>query len=276
MHTLQRRSVVLFISLAIAWAGWPDAETAAQRRNTRTFKAAVYQYKPDEAIDHIVKILGEERRFKVDVLSPQDIRDGKLEAFDVLVCPGGRGSRQGLALGEEGREQVRSFVSGGGGYVGICAGAYLATSTDPWYLHILDAKFLDREHWARGDGEVTLKLTRNGKRILGSKKAAVKVYYNQGPLLAPADKPDIPDYDELAAFQTEVAKKGAPRGVMKGTTAIASATFGDGRVLCFSPHPDLTAGLQDFVRRGAIWASRRPAKAEPKRRRTNRPSTQPQ
>jgi hypothetical protein len=31
--------------------------------------------------------------------------------------------------------------------------------------------------------------------------------------------------------------------------------LGRGRVICFSPHPEKTAGLEDFVRRGTRWAA---------------------
>lgn len=34
---------------------------------------------------------------------------------------------------------------------------------------------------------------------------------------------------------------------MKGTTAIARGQFGKGRVICFSPHPEVTRGLEHFI-----------------------------
>ena len=51
---------------------------------------------------------------------------GVLDRFDVLIQPGGSGSAQAKALEEEGRDKIRKFVDGGGGYLGICAGSYLA------------------------------------------------------------------------------------------------------------------------------------------------------
>ena len=41
--------------------------------------------------------------------------------------------------------------------------------------------------------------------------------------MAPAGNDDIPDYEELAIFETEIAEKVAPKGVMRGTTAAACA-----------------------------------------------------
>jgi putative intracellular protease/amidase len=46
--------------------------------------------------------------------------------FDLVVFPGGSGSRQAAALEQEGRGAVWRFVEAGGGYLGVCVGAYLA------------------------------------------------------------------------------------------------------------------------------------------------------
>jgi glutamine amidotransferase-like uncharacterized protein len=123
--------------------------------------------------------------------------------------------------------------------MGICAGAYLASRSYEWSLHILDAEVLDREHWARGTGTVDLKLCPTGKDFFRVNADTVSIYYGQGPLLAPGKDASIPDYEELASYETEIySKGGAKPGVMKGTTAAARSTYGNGRVLCFSPHPE--------------------------------------
>lgn len=203
----------------------------------------------------VEKCLAVSPEFAFKRVKADNIRNGVLSEFDVLVLPGGSGSKQGKSLGREGREAIRNFVQDGGGYVGFCAGAYLASSDYSWSLHILDARVLDRKHWARGTGTVKLKLTDGGKELLGAERDAVTVYYGQGPLLEPAQKDDVPDYRILATYQTEIAKNGAPQGVMKGTTAIAAGRFGKGRVLCFSPHPERTKGLGDFVRHAVRWSA---------------------
>ena len=48
------------------------------------------------------------------------------EHFDVLVCPGGSHSSPLQAADLEGRAAIRRFVGAGGGYVGVCGGAWLA------------------------------------------------------------------------------------------------------------------------------------------------------
>ena len=69
-------------------------------------------------------------RAKNVVAMPVDgeaVRSGSLDSADVLVMPGGRAHQEAKSLGPEGRERVKSFVRGGGGYIGTCAGFYLVS-----------------------------------------------------------------------------------------------------------------------------------------------------
>ena len=173
-------------------------------------------------------------RFDVRRIAAAEIRDGGLAEFDVLVHPGGSGSRQGKALGDDGRRAVRSFVKRGGGYLGVCAGSYLATNDYAWSLHLIDAKVLDRRHWARGTGAVQVQFSSRGASFFDVSKE-LDLYYGQGPLLARRewDDTEVPDYESLAIYKGEIAKNGAPRGVMAGTSAIVRTNYGSGRVFCF-------------------------------------------
>ncbi|QEL20857.1 BPL-N domain-containing protein [Limnoglobus roseus] len=179
--------------------------------------------------------------YETQLVTAEEIRGGKLKEFQVLIQPGGSGSGQAKDLGEDGRAKIKEYVKNGSGYIGICAGAYLASKSYDWSLHILDAEVVDRAHWARGTGNVELKFSRTGKDFFAAKGETVGIYYGQGPLLAPGKDAGIPDYEELAAYETEIhSKGGAQPGVMKGTTAAARGSFGTGRVFCFSPHPEKT------------------------------------
>ena len=192
-------------------------------------------------------------------LMADDIRNGALGDVDVLIHPGGSGGGQGRHLGENGREAIRSFIREGGGFIGICAGAYLASADYSWSLNVLDARVVDRNHWARGKGMVQIELTDAGRQALKSKEQQLPIFYAQGPLLAPRNHPDIADYETLATFKTEIAENGAPEGVMKGTTAIARGDFGRGRVFCFSPHPEMTEGLEPLVQIAIDYVKRKQA-----------------
>jgi hypothetical protein len=80
------------------------------------------------------------------------------------------------------------------------------------------------------------------------------VHYANGPIVKPAGKPDLPAYESLAYFRTELAKNDSPPGVMVDSPAVIAAEYKHGRVVCISPHPEQTAGLEDIVPRVVEWA----------------------
>lgn len=185
-------------------------------------------------------------------IGPTEIRAGALSRFDVVVFSGGTGSGQSRYLQEDGRAAVRSFVESGGGYVGICAGSYLAASGYSWGLGILDARPRSPQ-WRRGTAVVRMGIADAGRTLLDTHEETVRVLYANGPILEPDDDPDVPDFDTLAVFRTEVAKNGSPAGLMIDTPAILRGRFGTGRVVCFSPHPEQTDGLRHMVPAVVEW-----------------------
>ena len=206
---------------------------------------------------NLLTILDNSSKIQLEVsrVTTADIVAGKLDEFDVLIHPGGSGSKQGNDLGEDGRQQVRQFVSQGGGFLGVCAGAYLATNDYTWSLNLIDAKVVDRKHWARGTGTVQLELSPSGQDLFKAKSSELEIFYGQGPLLARRewDDPKIPDYESLAIYGSEIAKNGAPNGIMKGTSAAVRCDYGKGRVFCFSAHPELTEGLHYLIPTVVQW-----------------------
>jgi hypothetical protein len=228
-----------------------DPATAGER-----VRLAIYAGKGTRrGMHHLITEMEEMPGSLVLPIGSDEIDAGALSQFNVVLFPGGSSTRQGESLGDFNRQEVRSFVDRGGGYVGICAGAYLATAEFPWALHILDAKTYSK-HWMRGEGVVQMELTPEGRKILGATESLYEVRYHHGPILLPAHASDLPEFLPLATFRTEVAEHGAPKGAMVGSPAIVASQFGKGRILCFSPHPDQTKGLEGFVRQGVRWAAK--------------------
>jgi glutamine amidotransferase-like uncharacterized protein len=190
-------------------------------------------------------------------VGPAELYDDALAQFDVLIFPGGSGSRQARALGDRGTASVRKFVSDGGAYIGHCAGGYLASHGYPWSLGLINLKTIDREHWRRGSGDVQVELTDAGRAVLGEHET-VTIRYANGPIFAPAEVADLPPYEVLGWYRSELAENGAPTGVMIDTPAIVSAPFGQGRVLIFSCHPEYTEGLESWVNAAVRWVRPRP------------------
>ena len=152
-----------FLPLAVC-LGWLLSSTnVLNAEEGKLTKVAVYSDAgAGRSETDLVKALKANSQVELHRVTAEQIRGGILNGMDVLIHPGGSGSKQGQALGPDGRDVVRSFVKEGGGFIGVCAGAYLASADYEWSLSLLDAKVIDRAHWARGTGIVTLGLSKDG------------------------------------------------------------------------------------------------------------------
>ncbi|MBA2113562.1 BPL-N domain-containing protein [Bremerella alba] len=259
VNTLANSNLLLpicVIALTLAVAMPVVAQTSVVTETGPQIRVAVYSHSNGKGNGptNLKRILIEETGFKTTIVSPAQIRDGVLSDFDVLIMPGGSGSKQAEMLEDVGCEVVKNFVRDGGGYVGICAGSYLASSHYSWSLGLINAKVWDRSHWARGTGTVSLDISPAGCKLLNTEEAELDCYYGQGPLLVPDNKSSLPGYEVLASYGTEIAKKGAPEGSMVGTHAIVRSIYGQGRVICFSPHPETSSGPNSIMAEGVRWA----------------------
>jgi putative intracellular protease/amidase len=194
-------------------------------------------------------------------IGPAELAQPKmLDQFDVVIVGGGGASSEAKAMGETGAAAIKAFIKRGGGYVSSCAGTYLATCNYSWSLKIIDADTVDSEHWARGTGQVDIELTDEGRKILGDFKGRQSCRYANGPLLGKAgNSAGLAPYTVLAYFRSDMARgRNSPKGLMPGTPAIIAGEYGQGRVLCCSPHPEYTLALKSVIPRAVKWAAKRP------------------
>ena len=219
-------------------------------------KVAIYRGSgaPDDAAENVKRRVDTIPGATVTILAAEEVGTTDLKAFDVVVFPGGGARSQAKAIGEAGLNNVREYVRNGGGYVGVCAGAYLACSNFDWSLQLLNASTVSQK-WMRGSGYLDMELTPAGRGLLGDVPGTFKVRYNNGPVFKPGDKPELPTYTPLAFFRSEVAENGTPAGVMVNSPAQAIGTYGKGRVFISSPHPENTPGLEHLIPRGILWAA---------------------
>ena len=56
--------------------------------------------------------------------------------YRILFVCGGKATKHSNSLGVECRERMKDFVAAGGSYVGTCAGAFFASSSNEYYLHL--------------------------------------------------------------------------------------------------------------------------------------------
>ncbi len=180
----------------------------------------------------------------VTTITGQDILDGCLDNFDLLSYPGGHYPAY-WEIGQEGKRKIRDFVHSGGGYLGICAGAwwacdYMVWMDDPNYpppeYHVegnesnLDffpgvARGPIEEITPFGTGKMTgITFVNRTHPITNSIPEHLTVLYWGGPHLLPYDGANV---SVLATFD------------VTGTPAIVALEYGKGRVFLCSPHGEI-------------------------------------
>lgn len=187
----------------------------------------------------VSKVLAGDARFVVTTFADGTVDFAKL---DVVVMPGGTASTEWSALGTTGQTKLRSFVSGGGGYVGLCAGFYLALS--------YNAGFIDADNfepWARGEGQIDVEIAPGNPVFTTPGKRRFR--YVNGPVLQPS-----PKYTTLATFAGNIGSSTIVS--MVGKPAVVASDYGKGRVVAFSPHPELS-GLGSLLAEAIVWAAPR-------------------
>ena len=189
-------------------------------------------------------------------ITTSDIAAGVLDSLDVIVVPGGGGTRQYQNLGEDNIRRIKEFVYRGGGAVGICAGAYLFSNTPEYScLAINGAQAIDLEHDNRGHGVTAFTLTEDGKKVFGEYADVDTLYcmYYEGPVFVPAPNDTI-KYVELATMQSDVHEEGgAPANMTNNRPFCIGNHYGKGKVFSVIAHPEATPGKMWMIARMVRW-----------------------
>ena len=245
--------------MAVGLTSFLATATEAQENDAARLRAAVYRGPgaSDTCANATLEILNASQDWEAAYVSSEEIQKGALEDFDVVFFPGGSASAQRKSLGDEGWKQLWSFLEDGGGYVGTCAGAYLALYSESREEGRLINAELQEGEWERGEATLEIELTDEGREILGDYAGLVNVSYQNGPIFHPANYSKLPPYRVLAFFRSEIAENNAPKGVQIDSPAIAVGEYGKGRVVILSPHPELTPNLHSFVPKIARYAAKK-------------------
>jgi len=88
-----------------------------------------------QSVNGIIKALGNDYNFKI--FGKNILEDDFFDDVDLIAIPGGLGDASSFdRLFQHNIIRIQEFVKGGGGYLGICMGAYWAGQ---YYLNILDS-----------------------------------------------------------------------------------------------------------------------------------------
>lgn len=200
------------------------------------------------------RVLSGDPRLAAERATTASLAAGQLGRIRVLVIPGGTAGGIARSLGVDGGTTVTRFVREGGGLIGICAGGYLVMpgwTPETRAIELVNATSWDSENWARGEGFIAVEVPGTTP---GSAATSHTMWFENGPIFAPGD-PFLPGYGTLVRYVTDMAKPGAPTGMMTGRDAAVAARFGRGRVVAFGPHPELSPGLGHWLVNAALWAA---------------------
>ena len=165
-------------------------------------------------------------RIPFRLIAGREIAAGQLEDFGGIIFPGGHSIR----LGPCALAKMREFVSAGGGFLGICAGAQFGAA-----LGLIDV----RHRVLRGSGIFDLRIIarhpvtacyevagphRPVRRWTYSNRGRVRMRYVNGGFYEAGRGARV-----LVSFDEE--------GLMG---AIVAGCFGRGRVVLVTPHPEST------------------------------------
>ncbi len=193
---------------------------------------------------------------QVTMVCGEDIREGALAGVAAVVFPGGTATGIAQALRPEGVEAVKSFVHQGGAFIGVCAGAYFATSGNELYSGMMHLEH--HSPWLKGQAMLKMELTPEGVEILGEEFKTFTNRYNNGPVFPDFGNPEADAAHQpvtsLAVFKEATTRRGVHHSVKIDTPAIVIGGWGGGRIITISPHPETHEELDVLVARCYAWA----------------------
>lgn len=279
VRTRQHRAMM---SVALRQIGMIDGDfrdlttPSKNKRGNRVFVAVYHDDGgSDRGVNNVTRALDAAPHVSVVHLGANDISPEILAQFDAIVFGGGSGSAQAKAIGDEGAAAVRSFVNNGGGYVGICGGAFLCSAYYDWSLKLIDTHVFTGKREVEGLGpklmylrgkttNVKMQLTAEGRDVFQDIPEHSLVSFHNGPIVSPMNLEGLEAYTPLAYFRSEQVLYSPQKGTMIDSPAIVSGRYGRGRVISISPHPEATEGLEPMI----AMAVQAAAKPDPTRKMT--------
>ena len=191
----------------------------------------------------------------------EEINSQTLAGYDVLIMPGGLAITY-INNPEINAEDLKNFVKNGNGYVGICAGSYAASKHvdgdyDGWGIAPnINSKPVDYM------GNLSVLITPNGENILNSQKISNFAGQKTSGFLSTTDSVTMYHWNGPAMYKTDgsndslAAYAGNETGY-QNYTAIATDTYGSGRVILSGPHPELSSTKPEMLARMILWAAKK-------------------
>lgn len=201
--------------------------------------------------------------YDVSLIDAGYVNKESLDDFGIICFPGGDMYRYADDITAKGKEKVRDFVKAGGGYIGICAGAYFAAEKIIWAgkdiptepLGIFPGKavgIIDEIAPFPKYAMCRVNVVDFEHPITAPDVYSLWVLYYWGPRLIPTPGTDV---DVLGVY------------AVGGDPAMVALDYGTGRVFLIGPVPDIeedsdrdgTDFAEEFDDLGSDWELMRKA-----------------
>jgi len=172
----------------------------------------------------------------VQLVKADYINNENLGSFNILCIPGGNMYQYAQDISSEGKEKIRDFISDGGGYIGICGGAYFASEKVVWQGNRLPVIPLGIfPGTAKGPideivpypdkGIVKINIVDSLHPITQSEPDSIWILYYWGPVLIPNKNANVTILGRYNKGNKE--------------PAILAFDYGQGRVFIIGVHPEI-------------------------------------
>ncbi|MBO5791204.1 MAG: hypothetical protein J6S54_01880 [Lentisphaeria bacterium] len=239
------KKIFAFIPVLLICAGCavctPAPQKAAPQKYTgkytgKKLKTAFYIDKGARGggVTNLGRLLAFSPQIEMTMVNGEDLRKGKLKNFDLFVMPGGSSQLEMESMGPEGVKVLQEFIRKGGAYVGICAGFHIMLNR-PERAQLVPYTYIREAVGARGD--VQIDLSKEGAKILGVKPGKRMVRYSRGPIAKEAKwaKGSCKTY---ALYTSSISPLGKAGKSFFNTPALIAGTYGKGKVIASSFHPE--------------------------------------
>lgn len=170
----------------------------------------------------------------VELIDAGYINNQELDHFDLICFPGGNMYYYAQDIAISGKDKIRDFIDDGGGYVGICGGAYFTAERVIWQGRQLPMSPLALfQGTAQGPIDeiapypdcvmCAINVVKDEHPITESEPDEIWVMYCYGPMLLPDSGIDIQILGEY---------------VMVEQPAVMAFEYGEGRVFVIGTHPE--------------------------------------
>lgn len=222
---------------------------------------------------------------QVDFITDQDVRDGILTNYSLVIVPGGPDAGESYyeGLGQKGYDELIQFIKKGGNYLGSCAGSYFplqgkeeTLERDVW-LNIVEATDeCTLDYWRTGTGFVRVQVEEVSHPIFHNlafgKPSTLDMIYWEGPVFDILDNSKV---KILATYKDFIASSIQPPSwslennsiaieamtwsnplskdrfdkYMREKPAIIESSYERGRLVLLSPHAEFgTCGTSHLMK----------------------------